>query len=581
MAPAIASQKLEELLPAETGMMVVIDDVPALRAAWPELPLVKAFKDPEIRAFLAPSLEEGQEQEWEEFLEKPAGQELDELLKLITGQAAVVIPDLAELGEAFDDDDDEGFAIWSFMAVVGENGPAVSAKMSAAFDSSEEEEGWSIAQEELAGETVYVRRLVQNEVVVDEMAWAVVDGVAVLAEPRSYLEKLIGAVKEGPQGASLAAHPPFATLKDRTPDGAILGYVNLKSLLAMLLQVMEEQAAKEEPNALGLTPDMVFRGLGLDALEASAVSVNLGMETTRMDWGLLASEDRGIMKAMTFLPPEETLPSFLPATAVQVGAGYFDVQAFWATLKEILQGINPMLAMMAEAQIQQLSAQLGVDLEKSLVGNLGQVFASAAFMATAADTGRPASLEEMAEISVSAVNDIEEMNAAVKALMSLFDPEGNLFEARELAGTTVHTLKEPIPSGVEGSTTTLSYAFKKGHLLVCQGSVETLEKMLANMDKPGPAIWSRPDVRAALAQLPAGASMVQFQDSAKVLAGVLEMMVPYIFIYGTEEGEEPPVDPQAMPSEELLRRYFGSAVTGLYKTGGDLSMTWRLQHGGS
>jgi hypothetical protein len=467
------------------------------------------------------------------------------------------------------------------MAVVGDNGDAVSAKMSAAFESSTQDEGWSVTREELAGETVYVRRQVVNEVVVDEIAWAVVDGVAILAEPRSYLETLIGAVKEGPQGASLVEHPPFASLKDRTPPGAVLGYVNLKSLLAMLLQVMEEQAATQPPNELGLTPEMIFRGLGLDALEASAVSINLGMESTRMDWGLLASENRGIMKAASFLMPDERLPSFLPATAVQASATYFDFQAFWAAVKEILQGINPMLAMMAEAQIQQLSAQLGVDLEKTLVGNLGSPAASAAFMGTPADTDRPATVEDMAEISVVAVNNAEEMNAALEAFLGVFNPEGGLFETQELAGTTVHTLKEPIPTGIDEATTTLSYAFKNDQLLFCQGNIEALEKMLVNLDKPGPDIWSRPDVRAAVAQLPAGASMVQFQDSAKVLATALEMLMPYLAAHGQEQGEAPLVDPEARPDEELLRRYFGAAVTGLYKTGADLSMTWRLRHGGS
>ncbi len=584
-AAAASSRRLEQVLPADTTMMLLVEDLPGLRAAWPGLPWVRAWNEPDIQAFFAPLRDAAGDGDWLGLLEGTGGR-AEELMALVTGQVAVVLPDARTLLDAAGEG--SGHPTVAVLAHVGDRGAELTALLSRPDSSAGGDGGEGAAPEDEAAApalveatfrdvTLHLRRESSAEGPVERQGWAVVGDVAVMAEPRSLLESMVGALLDGNGG--LDRQPAFGRVAARVGRPSGLLYLNMEPLVTVLMEKARESQAAGEPNPLGISPEAVLRALGLDALDAAYVSMELGADVTRADAGLLAHEDRGIIKLLAFQPPASSLPGFLPADAVRAGASYFSLPRMWAALKEMIAQVNPMLLGMLDSQLAQLSAQLGVDLEKSIVEGLGDATYSAAFLPRRAD-GQPASLLEMQEISIVELRDRAGLEKSVDALLRLFS-EGDApsYTVSEASGVEVRTLSWGIPAGLDGEEKHLAYAFTDKHLYLAQGGEEPIRRILAAQAAAGPGVWSRPQVKAALGQVPAGASLLQYEDSGLLLAGFLSTLATLQGQQGAlGGGEERFVDPEALPDPEVVRRYFRSAVSALHKSADGVFMTWRLFH---
>jgi hypothetical protein len=83
----------------------------------------------------------------------------------------------------------------------------------------------------------------------------------------------------------------------------------------------------------------------------------------------------------------------------------------------------------------------------------------------------------------------------------------------------------------------------------------------------GGSVWTRPDVRAALSRLPAGSAALSFQDLATSARTAFEALAA-LSAAGAEVVDY--CEPTAIPSQEVLERYLGPVVTGVYRGGNSL-----------
>jgi len=135
-AEAPAAVRLEAIIPADTDMVIVIDDVPRFLERWSESPLGRAWNDPQMKRFLAPMRDGMEIDRWEEIVRGETGLELDEILGAFTGQVALLLPDMQQIIEAAEDEDAEQVAV---LAEVGENEEIVRRLLELDLDSSR---GW-------------------------------------------------------------------------------------------------------------------------------------------------------------------------------------------------------------------------------------------------------------------------------------------------------------------------------------------------------------------------------------------------------------------------------------------------------
>ena len=562
----------EEIVPGDVSLLLVVD-APAMLSGWSDLPIAQLWQEPQVQRFLAPMVDSMAAEDWSPSVEAATGRSLQDILGMLTGKVVVGLSGLAEImrdGTAAGDE--AGFF------VLAETGPETKedaelwkqlADPRFGSDKADENAEYRVDTEELDGVDLHVWQVLDKEDIRDDKGWAIIDGVVVMARPRSLLRRVVTAVKSGADDAPLSGSGPFATMRRQLDGSDLLLYANLHDVVAGL----EAAIAKDppEPNPLGITPEAVIEALGLKALDAGYLSIRLGTPPARFDYGVVYQEARGLFKMMAFKPGADARPPLIPADALGGGVVNFAWMEMWEALHEILQDISPPLAAMIDAQIQQLGAGLEIDLVQALLGSLGGEMVSASFLDEPDEPGENAALEDIHSLFAIGLADRQSVEMGLEAVQSLASPGVELFDVEEYLGTEVH-VSRPFPTGEGTQQTVFAYALTDRWLLIGLGSAEPVRRALSQMKNPGRTLWERPEVRAGLLSLPPGAASVGYQEISSQVNGLLESLLAVQEMAGDDEDDDL-FNAEARPDAQLLERYFGATVSGLYRSDDNLHFT--------
>jgi hypothetical protein len=596
-ATTSAADRLEAIIPADTDMVLMIDDVPRFLERWSESPLGRAWNDPQMKRFLAPMREGMEIDRWEETVRGETGLELDEILGAFTGQVALLLPDMQQIIEAAEDDDPEQVAV---LAEVGEDDEVVRRLLQLDLDSSrdelEENEKLEEVEEEFQGEILHVRRLTTTDGEEESEGWAIVEGFAVMAEPKSYLQQIVGALKERASDSPLKENPGFRKVRGRVPATDLLLYFNFSSVLPMIEEIIKKDLDNPEaPNPMGLTGQAVLDALAFDAIQSFFVSTTMLDGATHIDVGLQYTANRGLLKILAFEPGPVQLPDFLPDDAVEASVANFSLPKMWQAVKEILGAINPGFSGMLEMQLAQLNATHGFDLEKGVFGSLGNRIVAAKYLRPAEEPGETPSLEVLDQIFGIALTDRQSLEMGLEALKSMAGAGGELFEVTEYLDQTIFTLTQEMPSEPGAPAQRLAYTLTDDYLLLSTGTQAPLRAAVSHGSRRGKKLWDRPEVKRAMKALPPNASGLSFYDVERMLRSAIEgcgtvesLMQQDAESVDTEEESEADAaeeeaepefcDPAAKPNPSTIGKYFGPAVGAQYKDGGGFYSTVRLIH---
>jgi hypothetical protein len=325
-----AADRIEAIIPADTDMVLMIDDVPRFLERWSESPLGRAWNDPQMKRFLAPMREDMEIDRWEEIVRGETGLELDEILGAFTGQVALLLPNLQQIIEAAEDEDPEQVAV---LAEIGKDDEVVRRLLELDLDSSrdelEENEKLEELEEEFQGEILHVRRLTTADGEEESEGWAIVEGFAVMAEPKSYLQQIVAALKERASDSPLKENPGFRKVRGRVPATDLLLYFNFNAVLPMIEETIKRDLDNPEgPNPMGLTGQAVLDALAFDAIQSLFLSTTMLDGATHIDVGLQYTANRGLIKILAFEPGPVQLPGFLPDDAVEASVANFSLGVF-------------------------------------------------------------------------------------------------------------------------------------------------------------------------------------------------------------------------------------------------------------
>ena len=546
-----AEPALDRLVPADAALVVALNDLPALRRDWPESSVGRALADPQIARFFAPFTEHADVKKILAGVKQETGYGWDELLALASGDVLLTVP-TAGITMSGPTPKAEGL-----LAIeVGEN-EAKLRDLLAAAQAREREAGVEHASEDYNGVTLHAEA--SSAGAEPEVFWALHEGRWFIGTDRATVTAALDALAAGGLATGLASSPDYQKVIERSGGSAdALFYLNWKAVYPALIAAIE--AARDpaaQPNMLGIEPVNVMKALGLDAIEGLAFTAVTRDDTDRVDGALTFSESRGLVALMAYRDGPVARPDWVPAAWFNVSSQNLSLADAYAELERILDLVSPMVAGMAQGQLKTFERQLGIELKRDIIGSLGTSFVSGYAVPAGADTDLPPPYDELDQLVAISLADAAAFERAVETIKGQFLPPGDAspLKKRDYLGRTLHTFENP----ADGRG--ITYAISDGWLLVGTGSPAAVEAVVQLMHAPKPEVsfWQRADVRAALADVPARAFSLQHSELAPLFASLAASVVKFQASQPEEKGRF--VDPEAVPSRELLSRYFKHSVS--------------------
>jgi hypothetical protein len=614
LTPVTAQDRppLESIVPSDTAMLMLIDEMPAFLETWPKTPLGEAWNDPAVKRFLAPLRESMEIERLDEMTRETTGHDLTEILDGLTGQLLVIVNDAGAIL-------DEGEDVIPDIAVIAEIGDhqamfrdLMARDLEQMIEEAEEGEQIVEIEEEFQGQTLHIRRSVSSERTEDLDAWAIAGDVMILAEPASLLKETVGNLKDG-AAAPISETAAFRKMRARTPESDLLIYVNAEPFLPLIEEALKksfsqggggppaatadtEGAEPATPSPFQVDPQAMYDALGLDVLEGLYISTRVGEGATDVDFGLSYSGDEGILKVLAYAPGPVQLLEFVPEDVIEASVTNFDFSEAWQALRELLESASPEMAAQFSAQLQQMTQVTGIDLEKSLISSLGDNMVAMTFTRLPEDPDPQAIMEDVEgeapahppvplvdELFGIGIDDRQAMELLLGQVRGLLAMWMVAFDEHDYLGTPVWSVTSPGAGPSEGVEQTFAYTLTDDHVIFSTGSLGGLHRVIGLIENPGRSVWKRPEVKAALKSLSdRDASALAYVDFPSLLMQLLEGMVMAqsftVAAADDEADEERLVDPGALPDKSVLQKYFGVAVSSISKDGGGLYSTFRLIH---
>ncbi len=297
LSPQLSAEpRIEDLLSADTGLVLLVDDMPELVQKWSENPVAEVWNHDRVRPVMATARRVLQAEHWDGLMKMRLGISLKEFLSELHGQAALTVPDLtAGLGEA------TGFGI--FARVEEPHRFREVMEFVAEFAAQRAPEGvqYSSVDQEFFGEVLHIQQIIRDKEVSYGLGWSMVDGFAIVARPKAYLEELVASVKQGEAEAPWSRSDAYQRLRTWAPAPDLLIYVDgagLRPLVKGYLGI--DEAA--EPSAPGGEPQPFTYGtfirqlvdaFQVENLDGLYLAGSLGVDMTALEANQLYHDNEG------------------------------------------------------------------------------------------------------------------------------------------------------------------------------------------------------------------------------------------------------------------------------------------------
>ena len=581
-----AATPLINLVDENAPFVLSVHDVPTLLKNWEKSPWAQTWNDEQMKKFIAPLRARMKIDEWDEQCKAECGYTVTELLTMAKGDALLALTSMDfPMGES-----EPSPADMPLLAAIeiGDN----AAKIGKIVAANDEKEHASVRIEEFAGVKLHIYVKADEKGGGEEFVWAMADGVWLLSPSKTTLQKSIDALQKGKAAASLGESERFLQIKKQCGDSSLTLLVNMQSIYPAIKKAVDAKAEKSGAQPMGMPPGVILASLGLDAIKDFYVGVNVGEGATEFNGGLTYSEQRGILKLLAYHDGPAAQPAFVSAKWITVTSMKFSLLDTYTAIRELLDAMNPAVGGMVQGQIKGLNKQLGVDLERDLLGSLGDDVIVASAPRPGASADAPVPLTEFDQFYALSLQNAAAFTNAVEALKRMMGPQADkLFEKREYLDQTIYTYAgSKAGAGQKG----FSYSITPKFLFIAAGTPAVIETALQGLDGKQPTLWQLPEVKEALADVPAKACSVQYQDTRAMIGSVIETVAQFAPMFASkakapeseEEGEtsekpdsdKSPFDLSAKPNSAALAKYWSNAAGYAWKNSQGLYFHSKLNH---
>jgi hypothetical protein len=563
IAPVFAAPSLVKLVDENAPAVLAIQDVPKMLKNWERSPWAKTWNDEQMKKFLAPIRGQIKVDKWDEECKAATGYTLADLLQFATGEAMVALTN-ADFPIGQTPELDKRPLL--FAIEVGGNADKIE-KLIAENDEKEHELS---RIEEFAGARLHIYPVSESDATA-EFSWAMVDGVWLFSLSKTELIKAVDALQKGKCASALGESERFLRIKKETGEANVTLLVNVQSLLPLIQKALEAKGEKDGSNPLGLAPEALLKALGVDALRDFYVGIGMGENSTDFSGGLTYSERRGILKVLAYQDGPPPLPSFVSAKWITVTTGRFSLLEAYAAIRELVDGLNPLVGGMVQGQIKNLNKQLGVDLERDLLGSLGNDVITANAMRPGATLDAPTPITEFDQLYVLSLQNATAFTNAVDALKRMMGPQAEkLFVKREYLGHAIYTYAQ---GGAGSGQKGFSYAITPKYVFISAGTAAVIETALQGLDGKQPTLWQLPEVKEALTDVPEKAFTFEYQNTRAMIGSLLETFTQMATLLAAKQQAAPEnedgssanpegnslLDLSAKPDAAMIAKYWSNA----------------------
>ncbi|MGY8687887.1 MAG: hypothetical protein ACKVHP_09150, partial [Verrucomicrobiales bacterium] len=534
-------------------------------------PLGKIWKDAKIQKFIAPALEAFNEELLQNDAAEPTMKAMKDALRAFQGETVLSLNslpfDAVMVGMqgggnemAILESVEKGLSVTA-LGKVAADGKAFSEKWGALMEMGKEElnkqEGGPKAEvfrETVDGNEITTLRLTlpKAEKQFDSLTIARVGDVGIVGMPRKAVEQSIATMKNGVKGAKITSGS-FGTFHKRYAENDMHMHLNIvpwvKNGMAIAKQVGADQMMGQQAAGMGVSVQSIHDALGLGDLLSMDWAIEFDSESPVIGGGIQFTKRSGLMNLLAYVPGPLPKTSFIPRDVPSASVSMFSLANVWKGVMDILQTAAPGMAPMVKQQLGMVEGQLGISIEKDLLGNLKPELIMV--QSTTAADGEAHQDDRLFMLGLKNEQGFEV--AFDKVLAFAAGMTGMAFEPSEFLGQKMHTLETP-----GGAAMKISYLFGKGYMMLSVGKGEALRKVLSNMERPGKALWEEARVKNALAKFDAGYSEISYVDLASTLSnlgGALSGMIP--------DGEAP-VDWDHFPTLAEWKNLIGFVVSASY-----------------
>ncbi|HXG47529.1 MAG TPA: hypothetical protein VNO52_07890, partial [Methylomirabilota bacterium] len=479
----------EQLLPADTLLVLAVPDCGKSRAEWRQSPASQLWNDPSMKAFTEKLWTKVKTDLIEPF-EKSAGIKLADYSALAQGQVTFAVTQNGW--------DGVGEARPGLLLLVDAGSKADTLKTNLAMlrkkwvDSGKPLKTEKIREVEFTvlvaspddlgkalgaalGSDTGTAKAPGGAEPADKSAgkleWIVGQSDSLLIAGNSIkdIEKVL-VRQSGGSVAHLAETASFAASFNAQLRGAsAYVWVNAKPLIETVVKQLARGTGDDagQPRGPLPGPDRIFAALGLTGLQTVAASVRDTAEGCHIEGRLTVPESarRGLFKLVAFEAKEAEPPPFVPVDAVKFNRWRLDLPKAFATLEAMIVEMSPQAAGVIKLLLDNAGKDKdpNFDLRKSLIGNLGDDVISYE------KAPREQTLEAMGSqpnLILIASPRAQELAASIQALASFMPQRGTKNKEREFLGRKVYALglpPAPVPGGGPPVERTLHYTASGGY----------------------------------------------------------------------------------------------------------------------
>jgi Protein of unknown function (DUF3352) len=531
----LRAAELASFLVPDAALAVTATDMKALNKAY-EHPVFKAVLTPEIKRAFGPLIDQMKEANElsEKIWKEETGLSVDEATALFGDFTMAMRIPIPELAEAMSKNPGEPpFDLFSPTVAMQFKGDDAMAEKFAKAYARAMKAGFELGQkagpaapspfptdldettDEHSGVKLHIWKSKEGKFPI-QPSWALVDKVILMSFTERGLRDAIDRSKKG--AASLADHSRFRDVVARGKGAEVIAFLDLGRLIGDGLKM----AADAAPDAAMV--QAVVTSLGVDKFEAGYMLFDLADKAIAMEFGVTYQKKPAVLDVIAIDGPGAA-PDFIPVTANSASYGTFHWDRVLPAIEKILSATAPEAVEALNKQLAELKELASVDVRKDILSNLGpDVWSASAPATTAAAVNNPAGADSfiglaLAEPQVLGVKlrDRKAIELALKSLINAFGSGASIFDEREVQGFTINNLKGvPMPVG---------YVITDDWLIFSAGEQGLLEKILSRIKKPGgDSIFSLPDVKDAIAALPANDDGTSYMDVGSLIGSIVGML---------------------------------------------------------
>ncbi len=492
----------ENLLPADTLLLVTAPDFAATRAAVRRLPGWLFWNDPAMKPFHDRFMARWNEQ-FIAPLEHDLGVKLDDYASLPQGQFTFAITQNGWNGA--DDSQPPGLLL---LLDARDKGGLLKTNLDA-LRRKWTEDGKSIHTETVRGISFSVVTLSSNDLPMLASIFPRRPPVQELGKepkPETPGELVVGQFQSLLMvGNSIkAVEPVVAHLSGGAApalrDNAIFAadqlsqfrnaplyyaWFNTKTFFDVLAHIPQEPPNPEAPSFLpSLSPTAMLNASGLMGLKSVSLAYREAHDGSQLNLYLSAPEAarQGLLKILAAVPKDANPPVFVPASAVKFSRWRIDGQKSWAELEKMISSLSPGGLAGLNATIDAVNSLArqkdpDFDLRKNLIANLGDDFISYQ-KAPAGNT--PEDLNHAPSLFLFGTANADQASLALKSVASLMYGQQNAPDPRDFLGRKIYTI--PLPGrrapGAAAPVSRSLYCAASGGYVALTADVSMLEEYL-------------------------------------------------------------------------------------------------------